>query len=315
METYDGSDKLGARGRGCVLTIGNFDGLHLGHRALLDAVVARAHALERQAAVYTFDRHPRRVLQPELHLPRLTSRDQMEHGLRAEGIDLLIVEPFTRELSDLEPERFVEQVLVERIGPAEVFVGRDFRFGHGRAGSDETLRRMLPAYGVRVSVIAQVLVEGEDVSSTRIRRLLAEGRVEEVARCLGRPYSVWGRVVAGERRGRTLGFPTANLAPENELIPARGVYATTVRKIESSAPCSPAYPAVTNIGTRPTFEPGQLLVETHLLDFDGDLYDSRIEVSFEARIRDERRFSGPDELRAQIELDAARARALLLPAR
>jgi riboflavin kinase / FMN adenylyltransferase len=315
METFEGSDKLGARGRGCVLTIGNFDGLHLGHRALLDAVVERAHALGRLAAVYTFDRHPRRVLQPDLHLPRLNSRDQLEHGLRASGIDLLIIEPFTRELSDLEPERFVERVLVERIGPAEVFVGRDFRFGHGRTGSDETLRRTLPASGVRVSVISQVLVDGEDVSSTRIRRLLEEGRVAEVARCLGRPYSVWGTVVAGDRRGRTLGFPTANLAPENELIPARGVYATTVRTIESGTPCTTPHPAVTNVGTRPTFEPGRLLVESHLLDFDGDLYDRRIEVSFEARIRDERRFSGPEELRAQIQLDAAQARSLLIPAR
>src|SRR5262245_28385567 len=151
METYDGSDKLGERARGCVMTIGNFDGLHLGHRALLDAVVERARALGRPAAVYTFDRHPRRVLQPELHLPRLMSLAQMEHGLREAGIDLLIVEPFTRELADLEPTQFVERVLVGRIGPAELYVGRDFRFGHGRAGSDETLRRMLPASGVRVS--------------------------------------------------------------------------------------------------------------------------------------------------------------------
>jgi riboflavin kinase/FMN adenylyltransferase len=243
------------------------------------------------------------------------SRGQMEHGLREAGIDLLIVEPFTRELAELEPAQFVEQVLVGRIGPAELFVGRDFRFGHGRAGSDETLRRMLPVSGVRVSVIAQVLVEGEDVSSTRIRRLLAEGAVEEVSRCLGRPYAVWGRVVQGERRGRTLGFPTANLAPENELLPARGVYATTVQLIEDGAPGGTLHPSVTNVGTRPTFEPGRVLVETHLLDFDGDLYERRISVAFRARIREEKRFSGADELREQIRLDAARARALLTEAR
>jgi riboflavin kinase / FMN adenylyltransferase len=315
METYDGSDKLGDRARGCVMTIGNFDGLHLGHRALLDAVVERAGALGRPAAVYTFDRHPRRVLQPDAHLPRLMSRAQMEHGLREAGIDILIVEPFTRELADLEPAQFVEQVLVARIAPTELFVGRDFRFGHGRAGSDETLRRLLPASGVRVSVISQVLVEGEDVSSTRIRRLLEQGSVEEVSRCLGRPYALWGHVVEGDRRGRTLGFPTANLAPENELIPARGVYATSVQRVENGAPGGAVHPAVTNVGTRPTFEPGRLLVESHLLDFDGDLYGARISVAFHARIREERRFSGADELRAQIRRDAAHARALLTQAR
>jgi riboflavin kinase/FMN adenylyltransferase len=315
METYHGSDKLGERARGCVMTIGNFDGLHLGHRALLDAVTERARALGRAAAVYTFDRHPRRVLQPDVHLPRLMSLAQMEHGLGEAGIDLLIVEPFTRELAELDPDQFVEQVLLARIGPAELYVGRDFRFGHGRAGSDETLRRLLPASGVRVSVISQVLVEGQDVSSTRIRRLLEQGSVEEVSRCLGRPYAVWGRVVEGDRRGRTLGFPTANLAPENELVPARGVYATTVQRIENGAPVATLHPAVTNVGTRPTFEPGRLLVESHLLDFEGDLYGSRISVAFHARIREEKRFSGADELRAQIARDAARARALLSEAR
>lgn len=315
METYYGSDKLGGRARGCVMTIGNFDGLHLGHRALLDAVVERARALGRPAAVFTFDRHPRRVLQPELHLPRLMSLAQMEHGLGEAGIDLLIVEPFTRELAELDPAQFVEQVLVARIAPAEVFVGRDFRFGHGRSGSDETLRSMLPASGVRVSVISQVLVEGQDVSSTRIRRLLEQGQVDEVGRCLGRPYAIWGRVVEGDRRGRTLGFPTANLAPENELIPARGVYATVVQRIEDGAPGATLYPAVTNVGTRPTFEPGRLLVESHLLDFEGDLYGQRISVSFQARIRDERRFSGADELREQIRRDATSARALLIQPR
>jgi len=311
MEIYRGSDKIGARARGCVMTIGNFDGLHLGHRALLDAVVTRARALGRPAAVYTFDRHPRRVLQPQTPLPRLSSSEQLEYELSRAGADLLIIEPFTPELSSLSAEEFVQSVLIDRIGPAEVIVGRDFRFGRGRSGSDETLRQQLPKTGVRVDVITQVFAAGGDVSSTRIRQLLASGSVEEVARCLGRDYEVWGRVVEGDRRGRTLGFPTANLAPDNELIPASGVYATTVRMLEGGIPTGPVYPSVTNVGTRPTFEAGRVRVEAHLLDFAGDLYGRRIALGFHARIREERRFSGPDELKERIRQDAAEARKLL----
>ena len=311
MEIFRGSDRVGGKTRGCILTIGNFDGIHLGHRALLDAVMRSGRAQGRPAAVYTFDRHPRRVLQPGSPVPRLMSPAQMEWALESAGVDILIVEPFTAELAGLPAPDFIEQILIGRIGPSEVVVGRDFRFGRGRSGSDETLQEHLPASGVQVDVIAQVLVEGRDVSSTRIRGLLAEGQVEEVTRCLGRPYALWGTVIAGDRRGRQLGFPTANLDPDDELIPARGVYATTVERLEHGRPDGVTRLAVTNVGTRPTFEPGQLMAETHLLDFEGDLYGARLALSFHARLRDEQRFSGPDELRAQIARDAAAAREVL----
>jgi riboflavin kinase/FMN adenylyltransferase len=294
-----------------VLTVGNFDGLHLGHRALLEAVRARARALGRSTAVYTFDPHPRRVLFPDRPQPRLMTFPQLRAELEASGIDALVREHFTPEFAALSPEEFLRGVIGARVGPCEVFVGRDFHFGKGRAGSGEWLRASAPALGIRVEILEQVRAGGIDVSSTRVREALARGDVAEASLCLGRAYTIWGRVVEGDRRGRTLGFPTANLSPENELVPGNGVYATSVRLFQGERLGPTAHPAVTNIGTRPTFEPGRVGVETHLLDFAGDLYGRRLALAFHARIRAERRFSGPDELARQIGEDAARARELL----
>jgi riboflavin kinase/FMN adenylyltransferase len=310
MRVYAGSEALDAEGRRCVLTVGNFDGLHLGHQALLDAVLLRARELGSRAALYTFDPHPRRVLAPESAPPQLMCWEQLAFGLEERGLDVLVRERFTREFAALAPEAFLRDVLAARLAPLEIFVGRDFHFGRGRAGSGELLAGIAPALGIRVTVIQQVKVGGLDVSSTRIRRALAAGDVAGAAAALGRPYSVWGEVVGGDRRGRSLGFPTANLAPHNELLPARGVYASSVRLFKGDRPGPESLPAVTNVGTRPTFEPGRVLAETHLIDFEGDLYGSRLELSFRARVRDERRFDGPDALRAQIALDVARAREI-----
>jgi len=312
MHVYQGSGALDGSVRGCVLTVGNFDGLHLGHRALLDAVLARASALGRKSALYTFDPHPRRVLFPDQPQPRLMTWEQLRSELEASGIDLLVREDFTLAFAALAPEEFLRDVIAQRIAPAEVFVGRDFHFGKGRAGSGSWLRASAPAHGIRVEIIDQVRVGERDVSSTRVREALLLGDVAEAALCLGRTYTIWGRVVEGDRRGRTLGFPTANLALESELVPGRGVYATSVQLFAGERPGGVAYPAVSNIGVRPTFEPGRVLVETHLLDFEGDLYGRRIAVSFHARIRAERRFAGPDELARQIALDAAHARRVLV---
>jgi riboflavin kinase/FMN adenylyltransferase len=314
MHVYEGSGALDGSVRGCVLTVGNFDGLHLGHRALLDAVLARSSALGRRSALYTFDPHPRRVLFPDQPQPRLMSWEQLRSALEAIGIDVLVRERFTHAFAALAPEEFLRDVIVQRIAPAEIFVGRDFHFGKGRAGSGDWLRASAPAHGIRVEIIDQVRVGERDVSSTRVREALLRGDVAEAALCLGRAYTIWGRVVEGDRRGRTLGFPTANLAPESELVPGNGVYATSVRLFEGERPGVASYPAVTNIGTRPTFESGRVLVETHLLDFDADLYGRRIAVAFHAHIRAERRFQGPDELARQIALDTAHARRVL-PAR
>ena len=311
MQVYEGSAALDGSVRGCVLTVGNFDGLHLGHRALLDAVLARSRALGRAAALYTFDPHPRRVLFPDQPQPRLMTWEQLRSELEAGGIDSLVREPFTHAFASLAPEEFLRDVIARRIAPAEVFVGRDFHFGKGRAGSGAWLRSSAPAHGIRVEIIDQVRVGERDVSSTRVREALLRGDVTEALLCLGRAYTIWGRVVEGDRRGRTLGFPTANLAPESELVPGNGVYATRVRLFEGDRPGVSSHASVTNIGVRPTFEPGRVLVETHLLDFAGDLYGRRIAVEFHAHIRVERRFGGPDELARQIALDAAQARRVL----
>jgi riboflavin kinase/FMN adenylyltransferase len=314
MHVIEGSDRPHESARGCVLTVGNFDGLHLGHRSLLAAVVARGRELGRATALYTFDPHPRRVLFPDQPQPLLMTWDQLAAGVEALGIDFLVRERFTTAFAALSPDEFLRDVIAERLAPTEVFVGRDFHFGKGRAGSGEMLAARAPALGIRVVLLPQVRAGDADVSSTRIREALERGDVADARLCLGRPYTVRGRIVEGDRRGRTLGFPTANLAPENELVPANGVYATRLRLFDRETGErleAAALGGVTNVGTRPTFAAGRVLVETHLLDFAGDLYGRRVELAFHARIREERRFSGPEQLARQIGDDAERARGIL----
>ncbi|MFI5314918.1 MAG: bifunctional riboflavin kinase/FAD synthetase [Myxococcota bacterium] len=313
MQVIEGSEQPREAARGCVLTVGNFDGLHLGHRALLAAVAARGRELGRPTALYTFDPHPRRVLLPDRAQPLLMTWDQLVDGVARLGIDVLVRERFTAAFAALSPDEFLRNVIAERLAPREVFVGRDFHFGKGRAGSGEMLAARGPALGIRVALLPQVRAGDADVSSTRIRESLGRGDVADARLCLGGPYTVWGRIVEGDRRGRTLGFPTANLSPENEIVPANGVYATRVRLFDAKSGLlgGESFACVTNVGTRPTFAPGRVLVETHLLDFEGDLYGRRIELAFHARIRAERRFGGPQELAQQIAIDAGEARRVL----
>jgi len=311
MRVYTGSSRVDQIAHGAVLTIGNFDGLHLGHAALVRAVVERGRELGVQAGVYTFDPHPRRVLNPEVPLPRLMTWDQLVLGFEDSGIDFVVRETFTQEFSSLSAQAFVTDVIRSRIAPREIFVGRDFHFGKGAAGTGDTLTQIGPTLGIRVTVIPQVRAAQGDVSSSRIRELIGSGAVSEAAECLGHPYELWGTVVEGDRRGRTLGFPTANLDTENELIPENGVYATSVRIFDGAVLGPTLYPAVTNVGTRPTFEAGRVLTEAHLLDHDSDLYGQRIAVAFHARIRGEQKFPGPEALSEQIGRDADRARELL----
>ena len=311
MRVYERSEDADETSHGCVLTIGNFDGLHRGHDALLRAVVERGRELRAPTGVYTFEPHPRKVLSPDVEVPRLMTFGQLRLALERARVDFLVREPFTLEFSSLSAEAFLSDVIRDRIAPREIFVGRDFHFGKGASGSGDTLTSIGPTLGIRVTVIAQVRSGERDVSSTRVRELLREGEVAEAAGCLGRPYAIWGSVVVGDRRGRTLGFPTANLEPENELIPQNGVYASTVRLFRGDSLDDASHAAVTNVGTRPTFAAGRVLVETHLLDFEGDLYGRRLELAFHCHIRGERRFSGPEELSEQIRRDAERARELL----
>jgi riboflavin kinase/FMN adenylyltransferase len=293
-----------------VLTVGNFDGLHVGHQEILRIVVERARARGGEAAVYTFDPHPRKVLRPNDPPRLLTTLEQKLELIEAAGVDLTIVERFDLAFASRSAVEFVREILHERIGPEEVYVGYDFRFGHDREGSMRTLTELGPHLGFAVTIVPEVTVGGRDVNSTRIRELLAQGRVEEAHALLGRPYRVRGRVVPGDRRGRTLGFPTANLAAENEVLPAHGVYAGRLRLLGEGAP--PAeIAAVANVGIRPTFEAGgAVLAEAHLIDWSGDLYGRLVELSFLHHLREERRFPDAEALRRQIaaDRDAARAR-------
>ncbi len=238
-----------------VLTIGNFDGVHLGHRAILDTVIARARALGGEAVLYTFDPHPRKVLQPDRAPELLATMDQKIEILEQIGLDVLIVEPFDLEFASTPPEIFVRDHIHARIAPVEVYVGYDFHFGRDREGSMRLLTETGPRLGFSVTIIPEVTVGGRDVNSTRIRALLREGEVEEASRLLGRSFSVRGPVVQGMRRGRQLGFPTANLANENEIMPGTGVYVCDVRFLDDGTPGrGQVLPAVTNVGHRPTFD-------------------------------------------------------------
>ena len=300
-----------------MLTIGNFDGVHVGHRQILRTVVERAQARGGEAVVYTFDPHPRKVLQAEHAPAMLTTTEQKLELLEQAGIDLVVLETFTREFAKIPADRFVREHVHERIDPVEVYVGYDFHYGRDRAGSMRLLTELGPRLGFAVTIIPEVTIAGLDVSSSRIRERLAAGDVEAAHVLLGRPFAVRGRVVEGDRRGRTLGFPTINLAPENEVIPGLGVYAGHVRLLAASGAGADGarLAAVANVGRRPTFkENDPPLAEAHLLDFEGDLYGRRVELTFERRLRAEQRFASVDALREQIARDVAAGRRVLADA-
>jgi riboflavin kinase/FMN adenylyltransferase len=298
-----------------VLTVGNFDGIHLGHRAILDTVVERAHVLDGQAVVYTFDPHPRKVLQPDRAPRLLTTLEQKLELLEKAGVDTVIIEPFSVEFARTPADVFIRENLHARLRPVEVYVGYDFHFGRDRRGSMRLLTEMGPRLGFAVTIIPEVTIDAGDVNSTRIRQLVGAAEVERAEQMLGRPYAIRGTVKLGERRGRVLGFPTANLDSENEVLPAAGVYAGWVRLMdEPDGEERRLWPAVTNVGTRPTFEDGGgVLAEAHLIGFEGDLYGRRVEISFEHHLRPEQRFDGIDSLRVQIEADVEEARRRLGP--
>ena len=313
MEYFAGSGSLDRPLQNPIVTVGNFDGLHVGHRAITDTVVARARASGGTAVVYTFNPHPISVLRPDQAPRLLTTHEQKVELLERSGIDALIVEKFDSEFAKTTAEQFIREILYARIRPVAVYVGYDFHFGRDREGSMRLLTELGPKLGFSVTIIPEVTMEGSDVNSTRIRRLLVESRVEEAARMLGRAYSVRGRIVQGDQRGRTVGFPTANLDPENEILPAAGVYVGYFLFIDDGTPeRGVELPAVMNVGTRPTFGgDDRPQAEAHLIDFKGDIYGRRIEMSFLARLREERRFSGGEALRDQIASDVGAARRIL----
>ena len=288
-----------------VLALGNFDGMHRGHLKIIERVRRGAEERGATAIAMTFDPHPSKIVRPDKAPPLLMTNQQKLDALARAGMHGVAIIRFTAEIAQWDPETFVRAVLVEWLHVAEVWVGANFLFGHDRAGTFSMLRSLGARYGFRAEKIDPVRYKDFVVSSTRIRRLVTEGRVDEAGALLGHHYAIEGMVVAGQKRGRGLGFPTANVCTENELIPPHGVYATTA--ILDGV----AYPSITNIGTRPTFESGEeSIVETHLLDFDKDLYGARVLLGFVQRLRDEKKFEGVDPLKKQIEADRDHARAL-----
>src|SRR5688572_14414762 len=287
-----------------VLALGNFDGLHRGHQKIIERVKRGAAEHGGTPMAMTFDPHPPRVVRPDKAPPLLMTKSQRLDALHQAGIACVAVVRFTRELSHWDPETFVRAVLVDWLRVSEVWVGANFLFGHDRAGNFSLLRTLGQRYGFRADKIDPVRYKDFVVSSTRIRRLIAEGRMDEAGALLGHQYVLDGTIVEGRRRGREIGFPTANLMTANELLPPHGVYATTTT-IDGIV-----HAGLTNIGTRPTFGETGTTIETHLLNYSGDLYGRSVRPGFVLRLRDERRFDDVDALRSQIEADQRRAERL-----
>lgn len=290
---------------GTVVTVGTFDGVHRGHRAVLREIEERARSRELRSVLVTFDRHPLTVVRPEEAPPLLTTPDEKKEILAQSGLDYVAFLPFTRSLSLYEPEEFVERVLVDRFRVRELVVGYDHGFGRSRSGDAATLRTMGRALGFQVDVVPEVTAEGDSVSSTQIRRALEDGDVEEAARGLGRPYSIQGPVVHGQGRGKDLGFPTANLQPPEggKLLPAAGIYAVR------ASLHSEIREGLLHLGPRPTFAGSPPSLELYLLDFDRDIYGERVRVDFLTRLREILPFGSAAELVAQMREDREDARA------
>jgi riboflavin kinase/FMN adenylyltransferase len=301
MQVLRGLDSLTRPLPSPVVTIGNFDGVHLGHQAILEKTVADARARNGTALVLSFDPHPSRILAPERAPRLLTTLNQKLALLEAAGVDLVLITPFTLEFSRLSPQAFIEQIIHLRLKAAAVCTGANFRFGHRQAGDVALLVEQGKQLGFEVHLVEPVTIRGQVASSSVIRRMVSEGDVRAAPGLLGRPYSLTGAVQRGAGRGRELGFPTLNFIPEQECLPPHGVYVTETL-IEGRA-----HPSATNLGVRPTFDAGRLVVESHLLDFSGDVQPPRLEVLFLERLRDEKKFPSPEALKAQIASDVARA--------
>jgi riboflavin kinase/FMN adenylyltransferase len=292
---------------GSTVTVGSFDGVHLGHQAVLQEIGRRARAAERASVLVTFDPHPLEVVNPDAAPPLLTTGPERLEILALSPLDYVLLVRFDRRLAELTPEAFVLEVLVERCAVRELVIGHDHGFGRGRSGDVETLRRLGQSYGFEVDVVPPVDLGGQHVSSSRIRRAVAGGDLLTAAAMLGRPYGVVGRVGQGERRGRLLGVPTINLSelPPRKLLPPDGVYAVRVEWRGGSAG------GMMNQGPRPTFQDGRRVLEAHIFDFDGDLYGEWVRIEWVERLRDTQRFDSVGELQKQLERDRTGAAAAL----
>ncbi len=307
MSVLRGLEDLRVRYPWPVVTIGNFDGVHRGHQALFAKALERARALDGTSVAMTFEPHPMRVLRPAVNLPLITPLEQKLRLIQEFGIQVVVCARFDENFARLSADDFVDKLLVGRLGAAEVVVGYDFAFGHKGLGDMDLLRQKSRRHGFAVHEVGPVMLDGLPVSSTRVRQVVRACDMATARRLLGRHYQVRGRVVTGfGRGGRLLGFPTANLRAEDELLPGAGVYAVLVELEPGSF-----LPGVTNIGSNPTFDNDGITVETHLLDFSGDLYGREIALHFVEHLRGEKRFSSIEALAAQIAADSAQASELL----
>ena len=311
MEVVRGCRALVRRPRAPAVAIGNFDGVHRGHRRLFEEIRRLAGATLGQSVALTFDPHPVRLLAPHRAPPLICTPARKLELIAAAGVDLCLVEPFDHALAQLDPAAFVERILLGALGVRAVCVGHDFSFGHGRQGNAELLFELGRRHGFEVAVVAPVAEGGVVCSSSRVRRLVGEGRVDEAAPLLGRDHEVEGEVVRGDGRGRTIGVPTANLAPSTELLPAPGVYAGW-----AELPDGHRHLAAMSFGTNPTFRAGgsasAMRLEAHLLDYlGGDLYGVRLRLGLRRRLRHEQRFSSVAELRSRIQTDLVETRAAM----
>jgi riboflavin kinase/FMN adenylyltransferase len=288
-----------------VITLGNFDGLHLGHQELIRKVIRRAKETGSRSIVVTFRPHPLKILAPEKCPPLISIYEEKIKLFEKLGIDILVKIPFTLEFAKMSPGDFVKGILCDMLGAKELFVGFNYRFGRGREGNIATLKALGERLGFTVREVEQVSLNGEVISSTKIRHLLRDGEVEHAARLLGRTYTITGIVVKGDGRGKSLGFPTANIAPKHSIIPAHGVYAVRLFVRDRF------YDGIANIGMRPTFDKNVLTIEVHVFDFDEDIYGEDISLYFIGKIRDEKKFGSADELIRQIRRDVGIARDLL----
>lgn len=293
--------------RRTVVTVGSFDGVHLGHQAILRLIRRRARALEAASVLVTFDPHPLRVVRPRAAPPLLTILAEKKESLAEVGLDYVLFVPFTRAFSRYSPKQFVEEVLVRRLRAAELVIGHDHGFGRGRAGGADELARLGSDHGFTVDVVGGVEAGGSTVSSTQIRRAVAAGDMEAAAAGLGRPYSLRGTVIRGLGRGRTLGFPTANLAPPpaEKLLPAEGIY------VVRASVDTEVRDGLLHLGPRPTFADAPPAIELFLIDFERDIYRERVVVECLTRLREVRSFATRDELIEQMRRDLVAGRAFL----
>ncbi len=303
MDVYRGHQHVPTWRNGTAVAIGNFDGVHVGHRALIRRAKEIASANDATTVALTFDPHPSVLFAPKPP-PMISSLARRIELLGEAGAHVVVVEPFTRELASLSADAFIDDIVLGALGARAIVVGYDFSYGQGRSGTTETLRAHGARAGVEVAIVPAVEIDGVVASSSKIRGLLRDGDLAAAQRLLGRAWDVDGVVVHGAKRGRSIGVPTANIKTESELLLRPGIYAVTL-----ATEGGPAHPAVASLGTNPTFvEGGSLILEVHVLDFDGDLYDQRVRTTFVAHLRDEAKFDSVEALVAQIQQDIADAR-------